>query len=638
MKNIVIGTSGHIDHGKSTLVKALTGVDPDRWKEEKKRGITIDLGFAHYVWKDELQISFIDVPGHEKFVHNMLAGVSGVDLLLLIVAADESVMPQTREHLSICHLLGIQDGIIVITRCDLADAEMIELVEEEVRELASKTVLKDSPIVKVSSVTGEGLDNLKEVIAKKVMERKEIPPGKNFRLPVDRSFTVKGFGTVVTGTVIAGEYVLGDPLTLYPQEKEIRIRGLQVYGKTAETLKKGERAALNVSGIESTEILRGDQLCTKGFLVNSRIIDAELEILEEKKDAFKNRMQVLFYSGSREIKAKLIRYFKSNEDEKKRQFVQFRLDSALSCRYGDRFIIRSFSPLDTIGGGTILAPYGNRSRKNKGRLYESLCDLAASRGDNRILETLFLSGTSGMSLEKISPLVDMSDKNIKSSLQLLSSQGKILLLDSDRKKYLHIFHVNRIARFIRQVLEKYHQQFPEKAGAPKTEFAGKIARVAQPGEIAAILEWMTKNNLIVKEELNYRLPDFSGHLSKQQEVLKEKLIEALLKDPVQPPGLVNLADMVCVSKKEAEKSLKIGLGENWAVRVKEDIWFHKSAIDQVEDQLREFFQKSEQITVIEFKELLGISRKNAIALLEYFDSKHLTRRIEEYRILRLGSE
>ncbi len=299
MKHVIIGTSGHIDHGKSALVKALTGTDPDRFEEEKRRGITIDLGFAHYVWNDAVEVSFIDVPGHERFVHNMLAGAGGIQLLILVVAADGGVMPQTREHLHICYLLGIKHGITVITRCDLADDEMIELVEDEVMELIEPTFLRDSPILKVSSIKGTGLPELKEEIAKQIETLDVLSNTGYFRLPVDRRFTLKGFGTIVTGTVLSGSAGLDDELVLYPDNETLKVRGFQTHQKKVDSVKAGQRSAINISGLSKDDIVRGDQISAPGRLVVSKTIDVELTGIPEKAAVLKNRLKIRFFPTRR---------------------------------------------------------------------------------------------------------------------------------------------------------------------------------------------------------------------------------------------------------------------------------------------------------------------------------------------------
>lgn len=637
MKHIVIGTGGHIDHGKSTLVKVLTGTDPDRLKEEKQRGITIDLGFAHFQADENLQISFVDVPGHEKFVHNMLAGVAGIDLFLLVVAADDGVMPQTREHLAICHLLDIKQGIVAITRCDTVEEEYIELVTEEVKELVAGTFLEESPVIPVSSITGFGLDKLKSTILKQEKQLQKVQQA-GFRLPVDRSFTVKGFGTVVTGTVVSGKYLMDESAVLYPQNLPVRIRGLQAHGQTSDEVVQGQRAAVNLSGLSKDEVHRGDQLAAPGSLFNTHVIDVEAEILPDKLGVLKHRSQVKMYSGTQEILARVLKHDQFDPNKTGKQFFQLRFKEALSCRYGDRFILRSLSPLDTIAGGRIIAPKGNLARKNRNRLDEALTNLASEDESSRIRESIFLAGTRGTPAVEIPPITGISEKKAGKIIQTLSSQGKILQLSGDDKKLLDAFHVERIAVFLVRAIQKFHKTYPERQGAPKAEFMGKMGRFFKQDDISIFLDWAVKSGRIAKTDQNYHLPDFEGHISAGLEELKNKIISRFRQEPTQPPGLVNLSKELDESEDQVLKVLKMGIADDWAVRVKDDIWYLKEAIDQIENRLVDFLEKNEEITVIQFKDMTGITRKHAIALLEYFDGKHITRRINDVRILRLNKK
>ena len=500
MKHIVIGTSGHIDHGKSALVKALTGTDPDRFKEEKSRGITIDLGFAHYVWKDEIDVSFVDVPGHERFVHNMLAGVGGIQILILAVAADGGVMPQTKEHLHICNLLGIQLGIVVITRCDLADEEMIELVQEEAAELVQSTFLEEMPVIRTSAVTGAGLDELREEIARQSELLSNDHRQEGFRLPVDRSFTLKGFGTVVTGTVLSGQTSLKDPLVLYPDEKPLKIRGFQVHQQASEQIVAGQRSAINISGIHKDEVLRGNQISKPGQLVKTRVIEVEMSTIPEKTDILKNRSKIRFFSTAQEVTGRVYTSKTFDSGSTEVQYVQIRLEEAVSCRYGDRFIIRNLSPVETIAGGRIIAPFGNRSRKNKKRLNESLTGLATDDAATRILETVFLAGTKGVEMKQMAPLVDCPNKTIQKTLQVLSSRGDIITINSERKKYLHQFHCERIAGFFAKSLKIYHKKNPENVGAQGSDFFGKMGRMFVHQEVTTLLNWAVKQKILAQTD------------------------------------------------------------------------------------------------------------------------------------------
>ncbi len=635
MKHIVIGTSGHIDHGKSALVKALTGTDPDRFKEEKSRGITIDLGFAHYIWNDALDVSFVDVPGHERFVHNMLAGVGGIQILILVIAADGGVMPQTKEHLHICNLLGITQGIVVISRCDLADEEMIELVEEEAAELVQSTFLEEMPMIKTSAITGAGLETLREEIARQSDLLSDDFRSEGFRLPVDRSFSLKGFGTVVTGTVVSGKAALGDSLVLFPEEKPLKVRGFQVHQQATEEIMAGQRSAINLSGMHKDEILRGNQISKPGQLVKTRVIEVEITIIPEKTEILKNRSKIRFFSNAQEVTGRIYTSKDFDSSSTDLQYVQIRLEEAISCRYADRFIIRNLSPVETIAGGRVIAPFGNRSRKNRKRLTESLTGLATNDPSMRILETVFLAGTKGVEMKQLAPLVDCPNKTIQKTLQTLSSRGDIISINAERKKYLHYFHCERIAGFFAKSLKLYHKKNPENVGAQGSDFFGKMGRMYVHQEVTTLLNWSVKQKIIAQTDNHFHLSDFQGGLNKKQKQLKATILELLMRKGFQPPGIVNLSAELDEEQSDVEKLLKIGLQEKWIIRAKDDLWYDPNTIEQIKEKLLSHFTENETLTVIEFKDLLGVSRKHAVGLLEYFDGLHITRRMENHRILRL---
>jgi selenocysteine-specific elongation factor len=635
LKHIVIGTSGHIDHGKSALVKALTGTDPDRFEEEKRRGITIDLGFAHYIWQDRLEVSFVDVPGHERFVHNMLAGVGGIQLLILVVAADGGVMPQTREHLHICNLLGIRQGIVVMTRCDLADEEMIELARAETEELIQSTFLEDKPIVLTSAVTGLGLAALREEIARQADQRTDDHHQEGFRLAVDRSFSLKGFGTVVTGTVNSGKARFDDSLVQYPGETPLKIRGFQVHQQAVETIEAGQRSAINLSGIHKDDIARGHQICQKGHLVQTRVIDVELNIIPEKTQRLKNRSKLRFFSHAQEVTGRLYSLKDFDAGSTHVQYVQIRLEEPICCRYGDRYIVRNLSPVETLAGGRIIAPFGNRSRKNRARLAESLAGLATDDESVRIQETLFLAGTQGVEAAQLSPLVDCSQKTIQKVLQNLSSQGVIVLINPEKRKYLHHFHCERIAQFFIKSLGIFHRKNPEKAGSAGSDFFGKMSRMFVHQEVTTLLNWAVRQKKLAQTDQHYHLPGFQGGLNRKQQTQKAQITDLLRERGVQPPGVVNLCRELSLDQAEIERLLKIGSMEKWIIRVKDDLWYLPETIEQIRAQLLAHFAAQETLTVLEFKDLLNVSRKHAVGLLEFFDGQHLTRRMENHRILRL---
>ncbi len=430
MRHIVVGTSGHVDHGKSTLVKALTGTDPDRFEAEKTRGITIDIGFAHYQWQNSYEISFIDVPGHENFIHNLLAGIGGVQLIILVVAADSGVMPQTKEHLIISKLLGAKLGCVVITRCDLADDEMIELVEEEIKELIEGSYLEDQPILKVSATKEKGLEDLKIAIGNLADKLEEPNYTLPFRLPIDRSFTVKGFGTIVTGTVLSGKIKDTEDLVLYPEQSSLKVRGFQVHNQASSEIFKGQRAAINIGGIHKEEVARGDQIAQIGELVLTKTIDIAFELVDGQKAISKKKTQVKFYCNAQERNGKLVIYNNLEQNQDLNLLGQIRFNSPIWCRYGDRFILRNGSLSDTIAGGRIIAPLGNRNRKNRSEIINILTALDSDDQINRIDGAIKLTGTTGVEFKNLGKLTGISQKSLLKLLQKLLSQGNIIQIDS----------------------------------------------------------------------------------------------------------------------------------------------------------------------------------------------------------------
>ena len=474
----VIGTSGHIDHGKTTLVKALTGVDTDRWDEEKKRGITIDLGFAHYEDEKGNQMAFVDVPGHEKFIHNMLAGVAGIDAVLLVVAADEGVMPQTREHLNICNLLKIKTGLVALTRIDLVEgADMVELCREEVSELLQGTFLESMPVIPVSANTGDGLEELRKALTKLSQQIQSPEIEKAFRLNVDRSFTVKGFGTVVTGTVLSGSVIQDEEVQQFPQRRSVRIRGLQAHGQAVKEVNAGQRAALNLAGIAKEEIQRGDQLAKAESLLTSYMLNASLSLLEDVSAPLKNRTRIRLHIGSKEVFGRIVLLEGEALSPGKTALVQFRLESLVSSRHGDRFIVRSYSPMYTIGGGMVIDPSPSKSRRILHELPERLKRLHDGDENVRSAEVIYLQSVRGVIESEFTVRSGLSAKQSGKVLQLLQSQQQVLCVDPICKRYLHVEHVERIGQFLCKVLAMHHNKFPDREGMTRSELAGKISLI-----------------------------------------------------------------------------------------------------------------------------------------------------------------
>ena len=629
----VIGTSGHIDHGKTTLVKALTGVDTDRFAEEKIRGITIDLGFAHY--EDELgnHMAIVDVPGHEKFVHNMLAGAAGMDAVLLVVAADEGVMPQTREHLNICNLLNIKSGIVALTRVDLVeDREMVELCKEEVSTLLKGTFMEYAPVIPVSAVTGEGLNHLRDEFAK--IAKKFVHPEieKPFRLYVDRSFTLKGFGTVVTGTVLTGSLSQDQEVVQYPQSREIRIRGMQSHGIKVKEVQAGQRAALNLAGIAKEEIQRGNQLAKPESLLTGYMINASLSLLKDAPTPLKNRTRVRLHLGTQELIGRIVLLEGESLSPGETAMVQFRSESILSGKYGDRFIIRSFSPMYTIGGGTLIDPSPSKSRRLQQELPERLRRLMDGDEYVRSEEVIYLRSVRGIVYSEFQIHSGLSDKECSKNLQLLQKNGQILCLDSIASRYLHVDHVKRVGDFISRVLKIHHQKFPDREGMTHAELAGKLSLIFSEKEVENLIKYLCDADMILQQDKYFYLEDHQAKISQTRQDGLTNCLELISKGGFQPMRKTRLLEEMGLNEKDGVELLKFATHSKRLVRISEDLHYNPEQIEKILEILLGFFKKNPDINVIQFKELLNVSRKYAIDLLEYFDSQRFTIRKDNFRV------
>ena len=628
----IVGTSGHVDHGKTLLVKTLTGIDTDRFEEEKRRGITIDLGFAPYIDEQGTRLAFVDVPGHEKFVHNMLAGVSGFDAVMLVIAADEGVMPQTREHLHICRLLQIPTGLVALTRIDLVeDHEIIDLCRSEVKDLVEGTFLEDRPILPISSMTGEGIPELR--MALRDLQSGLVPPNleQPFRLYVDRSFSVKGFGTVVTGTVLSGSLEAEGEVRLFPENKNLRVRGIQVHGDSRKSIYAGNRAALNLAGISQEAVRRGDQLALGDSLLTSYMLNVELEILEDVSSDLKQRSRVRVHLGSREVMGRVIILESSSLAPGTVSLVQLRLEEQVSSRYGDRFIIRSYSTLRTLGGGRIIDPAPGKSRRIQRDIAERLRCVAGSKNEIRVEEVINLQSVRGVVEHEVALRAGLSVRQSVKWLQGLQSRRKILCVDPIKKRFVHVDHLERVGKFLLKVLETHHRNYPEREGMNRVELGGKLSLLFNDREMEVLLKFYVKNKMLTAHQSLFALPGHESHVSDQTRKQVRQCIEIIRRGGFQPLRRTLILKELGLDEKKGIELLKSAVHEKKLVRVAEDLHYTPEQIDGAIERLKEHFTKNSFITVIEFKELLDISRKYAVELLEYFDTQHLTVREDNKR-------
>ncbi len=622
MRYVILGTAGHIDHGKSTLVKALTGTDPDRLKEEKERGITIDLGFADLAYPDGLSIGIVDVPGHEKLVRNMLAGAGGIDIVLLVIAADEGVMPQSREHLHICDLLRIKSGIVVITKTDMVEPEWLALVQDEVRRFVRGSFLEGAEIVPVSAKTGEGLVELKEKIHALALAVQPKPTRGIFRLPVDRVFTLKGFGTVVTGTAVSGTVSVEDALDILPEGAEAKVRGLQSHGRQVRTAYAGQRVAVNLQGIEKESVRRGDTLAAAGRLQPTRVLDAKISLLPEAPP-LKNRKTVHLHIGTSEAVARVVLHDRDHIEPGESVFCQLRLDVPVVSQSGDRFIIRRFSPVETIGGGEVLDPTPPRRKRSEGR--DDLAVFETGTLTEKIAVKVRRAGLQGIGSRTIEGWINSEIPAVSASIDSLAAK-KIIVRLGDLLMHAEAVSAFRDAAAAR--LKDYHEKNPLKPGMPKEEL--RTALRIEDGRVFAELLATAVDVVVEKDTL--RLKSFSAAASSAE---RDEISAMLLHDGFQPRTPAELAAASGKTERRIEDVLKLMHKEGSVVRISGEVYLSREYYDRMLAALRAHFGAKADMTVAEFRDLLGTSRKYALPYLEYLDGNRITLRVGDVRKLLL---
>ena len=636
MKQVILGTAGHIDHGKTSLIKALTGIDTDRLKEEKLRGITIELGFAHLQLPSGEMLGIVDVPGHERFVKQMVAGATGIDLVALVIAADEGVMPQTQEHLEICQLLRVKKGLVVLTKIDLLDdPDWLDLVREDVREFLKATFLEGAPIIAVSAVTGHGLEELKSELARLVAAVEPRSSSGPFRLPVDRVFTMKGFGTVVTGTCISGRLRVGDAAAIYPSGHRTKVRGLQVHNREVQEIQPGERTAINLQSLDRGLIERGDVVSTPGAMVSSYMVDVHMEHLSSAPRPLKNRAKVRFHTGTAENLASVVLLDRAELQPGAGAFVQIRLDTPMAVLRGDRYVLRSYSPVRTIGGGTILHPL---PRKHKGRekikMAEGLRILMDGDDSDILLWHMEDAGVTGLSEEHLAVRVNLPQKTFQKLLQQFISQKKVLLYDRENRRMLHPAAFDTLQATILESLAAYHNRFPLKEGMPKEELAAQLPQQVDAKLYNFILQHLAQQGLVTPEKEWVRLGSHRIDLGQDQKSIRTKIEEAYRQGGLQPPFFKEITAQLSGNSSQQQEVLEWMLGQSILVKVKEDLYFHHLALLELQQRLVAFLKQNGEITTPQFKDMTQASRKYTIPLLEYFDTQKVTIRIGDVRRLR----
>ena len=632
MKHVVIGTAGHIDHGKTSLVKALTGTDTDRLKEEKERGITIELGFAELTL-DNVHAGIVDVPGHERFVKNMLAGVGGIDLVMLIIAADEGIMPQTREHLSICRLLGVKTGLIALTKADLVEPEWVELVTDDILDFVKDTFLEEKPIVPVSAHTGDGLENLKRVLNEIANQTPTKSETGIFRIPIDRVFTMRGFGVVITGTLFSGSVAVGEQVEVYPRTLQARVRGLQVHGESVEKSTAGLRTAVNLQGLERTEVFRGDIIGHHGELKTTYMLDVHLEHLADAPRPLKTRDRIRFHAGTAEIMGRISLIGRDVLEPGESSFAQIRLEESIVVLPRDRFVIRSYSPIITIGGGEILDIMPRKHRRLRSSSLDHLKSLYQGSETERLLILLRDARLNGVELADLTGRLTLKPSDIRKSIQELSAQGEVQIIDQANFFSMTTAHFNTAQKNILSFLNEYHAQNPLRPGAPREEVRGKAGDINEK-IFAAALKYLSESNEIVENGATLRLASHSVEIDETLGEVKTKLESVFRNAHFQPPSVED-AFSQCGGKGNSNRNaLQILIDEGVLLRLKDSIVYHRHALSEAENLLREHLSHNNEITAAEFRDLLGITRKHAIPLLEYFDTARITLRVGDKRVLR----
>lgn len=621
--NVIIGTAGHIDHGKTTLIKALSGIETDTTQEEKDRGMSINLGFAYFDLPSGKRCGVVDVPGHERFIKNMLAGVSGINLVLLLVDSREGIMPQTKEHIDILTLLGIENYIIVMTKIDLVEEEYRELVKEDIQEFISGTVLENSPIIEVDSISKKGLDTLLATIDKKTEDIAAKNVEKNARINIDRSFQVKGFGTVVTGTLTEGVINVGDELVIYPKEVKAKVRNIQVHSKDVETAYAGQRTAINLANIKFDDVKRGDTLATAGSLTKTYMLDTEIKLINDERSNLELWDRVRVYIGTEEVMARVVPLGTDLLKAGESSFAQLRLEEEIAVKNYDKFIIRTYSPMITIGGGVILdANPKKHSRFNEEILEKLKVQLEGNTTD--LIANYLLSHTDYLdSKENILKELQLPKEEVEESLTQLVESTTIY---ETKLGYIHKKKYDEVLEKLKKLLSDYHNRYKLKVGIPKIEVLSKF-KISQK-EMLELLDLFILNNEIRLEGNLVAEKDFEVNYDKKQLAEKERIEKALLDGGFTPPSVKELTN-----GEKSKVELLESLIDNTVVRLDADLVLHEKVFKDAVKKVEDHFKTNDQIVLAEFRDMTGSSRKYSMAILEYMDKIGITRRLENHRVL-----
>lgn len=635
MKNVIVGTAGHVDHGKTCLIKALTGTDTDRLKEEKKRGITIELGFTNMPVEGDMKVGIIDVPGHEKFVKNMLAGIGGIDLVLLVIALDEGVMPQTMEHFEVLRMLNIPKGIVVLTKADTVDEEWAELVKSDIEDLLKDTFLEGAPMLEVSSYTGKNIDKLKQMIVEMVEDTAErISDPELFRLPIDRVFTMTGFGTVITGTLLEGSVKVGDEILLYPKGLPVKIRGIQVHGEAVEEAFAGQRTAINLLNVKKEDIDRGDILAREGCMELSTFVDVKIKLFGSTERVLKNNDRVHINFGSAQVLTKVILLNKDSLKAGESAYAQLRFDEPVAMKKGDKFIVRFYSPVETFGGGVVLEAEARKHKRNVEGVLKNL-----SVKENGTLEEVLEVMISEESLyfpdtQKLATKIGRNKEEIAAICAALAEQGKVYQVSEGGWYHKDLWQ--RVSDYTTEVLGEYHEVNPISPGMSKEEFKSRLVgrfhfEDNKYGDV--MIEELSKRKVIGKNSATIALAKFEAKYSSGFAKIREDIIKIYTEAGFEVPQMSE-ATAMCKDKKQAQMIMDALVQDEILVKVVHPYYMEKSYWEKAVGFLKDYLSTHETIALGDYRDGLGTSRKYAVMLLEAFDAKKITVKVGDARKLK----
>ena len=627
MKHIIIGTAGHIDHGKTTLIKALTGRDTDRWEEEKRRGITIDLGFTYFDLKNGDRVGIIDVPGHERFINNMVAGVVGMDMVMLVIAADEGIMPQTREHMDILGQLGIEKSIVVLNKCDLVDEDWLELVKEEIAEELSGSFLEGSPVVEVSAATGDGIPKLVETI-EKLTEEEVVEKDMDTipRLPIDRVFSLSGFGTIITGTLLAGTICKEDNLQVYPIGKECKIRSIQVHGQEEERCYAGQRVAINLSNVKISELWRGCVLAPVNNMKNTTLLDVRLNVVESSKRVLTNQSRLHLFTGTSEILCRAVLLDKEELGPGESGLAQLRLEEEIALRRGDRFVVRFYSPVETIGGGIVLEPNPKKKKRFDKEAIEELRKKESGSTEDVIEMHVKAHGETMVTIAELAKMTAMAPEEVEQDVRALKERGIVKVFCMKKDTYVwHAAHARKVAEEVLALLRDYHAKYPYRYGVKKAEIHMTYLKKVKQNVFDAYVDSLCEENVIERFQEYVKLPEFEVKQDENYENVLQIVTATFQKAQF---DFVRFSEVSFgeIDREVVEDILLLLTDRGIVVKVAEDIYTLKTLMDHAKEVIQNRLRENPLITIAEVRDLLGTSRKSAKPILEYMDSIKVTKK------------